>query len=116
MASKWVFWVLLCVLGLALISSGGADWRSLMRFSVCVVGAAAILQALRARSEYLWAGIFGGVALMFGLMVPVSTGKNSFWPDIICVLVFVMYYRLCIARREPPIAATGTQPSVHRSR
>ncbi len=116
MASKSIFLLLLCALGLALISSGGADWRSLMRFSVCVVGAAAILQALRARSEYLWAGIFGGVALLFGLLVPVSTGKNSFWPDIICVLVFVVYYRLCIARRERPIGASGTHASAQRSR
>lgn len=116
MASKWVFLLLLCALGLALIGSGGADWRSLMRFSVCVVGAAAILQALRARSEYLWAGIFGGVALIFGLMVPVTTGRNSFWPDIVCVIVFVLYYRLCIARREDPIAASGTRVGAQRSR
>ncbi len=115
MASKSIFLLLLCALGLALISSGGADWRSLMRFSVCVVGAAAILQALRARSEYLWAGIFGGVALLFGLLVPVSTGKNSFWPDIICVLVFVVYYRLCIARREPSLGA-GSHAGAQRSR
>jgi hypothetical protein len=109
MASKSVFFTLLCVLGLALITSGGADWRSLMQFSVCVVGAAAILQALRARSEYLWAGVFGGVALMFGLLVPVSTGKNSFWPDIICVLVFVLYYRLCIATRESSISTHASR-------
>lgn len=115
MASKsvFVFVTLLCVLALALITTGGADWRSLMRFSACVVGAAAMLQALRARSEYLWAGVFGGVALMFGLLVPVSTGKNSFWPDIICVLVFVLYYRLCIARRE---SSMGTHASAQRSR
>lgn len=94
-----VFLFLLLGFMLVLASQNGC-WE-LLHLALCMCTAITILFVSRARAEYLWLGALGGVALVLTPLTPALTGR-PFWPDAICVAVFVGYYKLFIACQGKP--------------
>ncbi len=78
-------------LAVALLIIGNAGYRVLLQFTICASIAFIVVHALRARAEYRWAGILGGIALLF------LAGQGSFVVELISVALFLIYYRMCIA-------------------
>jgi hypothetical protein len=70
----------------------------MFRLALCMSAAIAILYVSRIRAEYLWLGALGGIALMLTPLPPGLIVNGPFWLDVICVAIFVGYYKLCIAR------------------
>lgn len=95
-----IFFVLLLGVGLAVAGQHG--YWGLLHLVLCVFAAVVILYVSRTRAEYLWLGALGGVALVLTPTNPALTGNGPFWPDVICVGVFVVYYKLIIARHKKP--------------
>ncbi|SRR5579884_868110 len=108
-----VFFLLL--LGFALIVTGHHGYWGLLHLVLCLCAAIIILYVSRARAEYLWLGTLGGIALMFAPLNPAVVGTGPFWPDVICVAVFVGYYKLFIARNRTP-GSRSSRGSGYRAR
>ncbi|HZI56302.1 MAG TPA: hypothetical protein VFF39_05980 [Verrucomicrobiae bacterium] len=89
---------LLALLGFVLVVAGHNGYWGLLHLSLCMSAAVTILYVSRIRAQYLWLGALGGIALM---LTPLTTGPSVgslFWLDVICVAVFVGYYKLYIAQ------------------
>lgn len=98
---------LLLLLGFAVIMADHHGYWGLLHLALCMCAAVTILYVSRARAEYLWLGALGGIALMLAPLNPALTGTGPFWPDVICVAVFVVYYKLFIARSRTPNSSGG---------
>lgn len=86
----------LATLVTALFLAGNPDYRVLLEFTIFASVALVVLHALRARAEYRWAGILGGIALLL------LAGQGSFVVELISVALFVIYYRVCIVTPALP--------------
>ena len=117
MRSNRLFSILLVVfLGTVLVVAGHNGYWSLLRLVLCMSAAIAILYISHTRAEYLWLGALGGVALILAPLNPALTVTGPLWPDIICVAVFVAYYKLCIARSRTRSHSGGGHGSGYRAR
>jgi hypothetical protein len=99
---------LLVLVGFVLAVAGHNGYWGFLHLAVCLFVAAVILYVSRSRAEYLWLGALGGIALMLTPLTPALTVTGPFWPDVICVAVFVGYYKFCVARDRTP-ASGGSQ-------
>ena len=75
-----------------------------------------MLAEFTSRAEYLWLGALGGVALILTPLNLALTVTGPFWPDVICVAVFVAYYKLCIAGSRMSVPSRGGQGGGQRAR
>ena len=103
---------LFVLLGFVLVAAGH---NGLLHLLLCMGAAITILYVSRTRGEYLWLGALGGIGLMLTILNPALAATGSFWPDAICVAVFVGYYKLFIARGQTPGPSEG-HGSGYRSR
>ena len=81
----------LAALLIVLLIAEDVNYRVFLQFTIFASVALVILRALRARAEYRWAGILGGIALL------VVAAQGSFVVGLISVALFVVYYTTCIA-------------------
>ena len=98
---------LLVLLGLVLLVAGHNGHWSLLHLVLCMCAAITLLYVSRTRAEYLWLGALGGIALM---LTPLNLGltvTGPYWTDVICVAVFVGYYKLFVARTRMPSSGSG---------
>ena len=79
----------------------------LLHLLLCMCAATTILYVSRTRAEYLWLGALGGIALMLITLSPALTVPGTFGSDVICVAVFVGYYKLFVARTRTPSSGGG---------
>lgn len=98
---------LLLLLGFVLVVAGHNGYWGLLNLVLCICSAIAILYVSRTRAEYLWLGALGGIALMLTPLSPTLMDNGPVWPDVICVAVFVGYYKLFIARSRTPDPREG---------
>jgi hypothetical protein len=89
---------LLVLVGFVLLVLGHNGYWGFLHLAVCMFAAVIILYVSRSRAEYLWLGALGGIALMLTPLTPALTVTGPFWPDVICVAVFVGYYKFCVAQ------------------
>jgi hypothetical protein len=89
---------LLALLGFVLVVAGHNGYWGLLHLVLCMSAAVTILYVSRIRAQYLWLGALGGIALMFTPLTPGPSVGSPFWLDVICVAVFVGYYKLHIAQ------------------
>ena len=87
-----------CIAGNRAACGGAQRLLELLHLVLCMSAAIAILYISHTRAEYLWLGALGGVALILTPLNSALTVTGPLWPDLICVAVFVAYYKLCIAR------------------
>lgn len=106
---------LLVLLGLVLVAADHNGYAGLLHLLLCMCAAITILYVSRTRGEYLWLGALGGIALILTILNPALAVTGSFWLDVICVAVFVGYYKLFIARGQTPGSSEG-HGSGYRSR
>jgi uncharacterized membrane protein YqjE len=81
----------LAALVIAVLIAGNSNYRVLLQFTIFASVALVVLHALRARAEYRWAGVLGGIALLL------VAGQGSFVLELISLALFLVYYRVCIA-------------------
>jgi hypothetical protein len=94
------FTVLIAVsLGTVLFVSN-QDHSALLHLALCASTALIVLYVSRTRAEYLWVGALGGIALILIPLSPVAGESSRLWPDVVCVAVFVAYYKLCVAKHQ----------------
>lgn len=115
-SNRWFSILFIVLLGIAPIAVGHDGYRSLLNLILCTAAAITILYVSHTRAEYLWLGALGGVALILGPLSPAQTVTSPLWPNVICVAVFVAYYKLCIARSRTSISAPGGQGGGQRAR
>jgi hypothetical protein len=96
---------LLVLVGFVLVVLDHNGYWGFLHLAVCMSAAVIILYVSRSRAEYLWLGALGGIALMLTPLTPALTVTGPFWPDVICVGVFVGYYKFCVARGRAPDSA-----------
>lgn len=106
---------LLVLLGCVLVVAGHNNYWGLFHLVLSMCAATAILYVSRTRAKYLWLGALGGIALMLIPLSPALTVPGAFWSDVICVAVFVSYYKLFIARNRTP-SSSGGHGSGYRAR
>lgn len=95
------------LLGFVLVVAGHNGFWGLLHLLLCMCAATTILYVSRTRAEYLWLGALGGIALMLITLSPALTVPGTFGSDVICVAVFVGYYKLFIARNRTPSSGGG---------
>lgn len=98
---------LLLLVGFVLVLAGHNGYWGLLHLGLCMCTAITILYVSRTRAEYLWLGALGGVALMLTPLSPMLTDNGPVWQDVICVAVFVGYYKLFIARNRALSSGEG---------
>jgi peptidoglycan/LPS O-acetylase OafA/YrhL len=98
---------LLVLVGFVLAVAGHNGYWGFLHLAVCLFAAVVILYVSRSRAEYLWLGALGGIALVLTPLTPALTVTGPFWPDVICVAVFVGYYKFCVARGRTPEAGSS---------
>lgn len=86
------------------------DHSALLHLFLCASAALLILYVSRTRAEYLWIGILGGLALILNPLSPMQSESSSLWPDVVCVVVFIVYYKLCIAGSRMSIRSGSGRP------
>lgn len=107
---------LVVLLGIVLVVAGHDGYWNLLHLVLCMSAAITILYVSHTRSEYLWLGALGGVALILAPLNPAVTVTGPLWPDLICVAVFVAYYKLFITRSRISNPARGGQGGGQRAR
>jgi uncharacterized protein DUF6804 len=96
----------LAALTVALFLTGNPGYRVILQFLISTSAVLIVVHAVRAEAEYLWAGVFCGVALLFNPIVPVvMPGRGFFLLDLVCVAVFLLYYRVHKAKPRMSIAS-----------
>lgn len=115
-SNRWFSILFVVLLGIVPIAAGHNGYRSLLNLVLCMSAAITILYVSHTRAEYLWPGALGGVALILAPLSPALTVTGPLWPNVICVAVFVAYYKLCIARSRISISAGGGQGGGQRAR
>ena len=98
---------LLVLLGFVFVAADHSGYSGLLHLVLCMCAAITILYVSRTRGEYLWLGALGGIALMLTILNPALAATGPFWPDLICVAVFVGYYKLFIARSQTSSSREG---------
>ena len=117
MRSNRLFSILfVLLLGIVPVAVGYNGYRSLLNLVLCMSAAITILYVSHTRAEYLWPGALGGVALILVPLSPALAVTSPLWPNVICVAVFVAYYKLCIARSRMSISSRGGQGGGQRAR
>jgi hypothetical protein len=106
---------LLALLGLVPVLVGQNGYWGLLHLVLWMSAAVAILYVSRTRAEYLWLGALCGIALILAPLRPGQTVAGPLWPDVICVAVFVAYYRLCIAGSRTQSHSDSGHGSGHRA-
>lgn len=104
------------LLGIVPIAVGPNGYWSVLTLVLCMSAAITILYLSRTRAEYLWPGALGGIALILAPLSPALAVTGPLWPDVICVAVFVAYYKLCIAQSRMSMLARGGQGGGQRAR
>ena len=83
----------LAALALALFLPPNEKFHVLLQFLVCASAALIVWHALRAKPEYLWAGTFGSVAVLFNPVIPVPLPTRMlFTLELASMLFFLVYY------------------------
>jgi hypothetical protein len=83
----------LAALGLALLVPANEQYKVLLQFLVCASAALIVSHALRAKPDYLWAGTFGSVAVLFNPIIPVPLPSRAlFTLELACMVLFLAYY------------------------
>ena len=108
--------LLVALLGIVPVVAAHNGYWGLLHLVLCMSAAIAILYILHTRAEYLWLGALGGVALILTPLSSPLTVTGPLWPDVICVAVFIAYYKLCIARSRTRSHSSGGHGSGHRAR
>lgn len=106
---------LLVLLGFVFVAADHNGYSGLLHLFLCMCAAITILYVSRTRAAYLWLGALGGIALILTILNPALAVAGSSWLDVICVAVFVGYYKLFIARGRTPGLHEG-HGSGYRSR
>ncbi len=83
----------IAALAIALFMTSNASYRVLLQFLVCASAALVVLHAVRAEAQYLWAGAFCLVAVLFNPILPIALPSRVFFLlDVICIALFLVYY------------------------
>lgn len=106
-SNRWFSILFVVLLGIMLLAVGHNGYWSLLNLVLCTSAAITILYVLHTRAEYLWPGALGGAALILAPLSPALTVTGPLWSNVICIAVFVAYYKLCIARSRMSISARG---------
>src|ERR1051325_3135340 len=84
----------LAALGMALFLSANEQYKVLLQFLVCASAALIVQHALRVKPDYLWAGTFGSVAVLFNPIIPVPLPSRAFFTlELACTVLFLVYYK-----------------------
>ena len=103
----------LAALAVALFMTSSANYRVFLQFLVCASAALIVWNAVRAETQYLWASVFCGVAVLFNPILPVALpGRVFFLLDLICMALFLVYYR---AYKAQPRVSLGLVSVTDRS-
>lgn len=117
MRSNRLFPILFVVLlGIVPVVVSHNGYWSLLNLVLCMLAAITILYLLHTRAEFLWPGALGGIALILAPLSPALAVTGPLWPDVICVAVFVAYYKLCIAQSRMSRPVRGGQGGGQRAR
>ena len=93
---KTMISISLAALSLALFLPANAQYKVLVQFLVCASAGLIVVHALRARPEYVWAGIFFAIAGLFNPIIPVALpGRALFSLELVCIVLFSAYYLVC---------------------
>lgn len=98
------------------VVTGRNGYWSLLNLVLCMSAAITILYLSYTRAEYLWPGALCGIALIVAPLSPALAVTGPLWPDVICVVVFVAYYKLCIAHSRMSMPVRGGQGGGQRAR
>jgi hypothetical protein len=108
--------IMICVsmtaLAVALFMTSNASYRVLLQFLVCASAALIVLQAVRAEAQYLWAGAFCIVAVLFNPILPIALPIRAFFlVDLTCMALFLVYYSAYKATPRPSmVSVTDRSP------
>ena len=110
---KIMITISLVALCLALFLPVNVQYKVLLQFLVCASAALIVVHALRARPEYLWAGIFFAVAGLFNPIIPVALPGRALFPlELVCILLFCAYYLVCKTKpRTAMVSIAGKNES-----
>jgi hypothetical protein len=104
--------VSIAALAVALFMTANASYQVLLQFLVCGSAALLVLHAVRAEAQYLWAGAFCVVAVLFNPILPIALPSRVFFLlDLVCLVLFLVYYSACKAKPRLSMAlVTGAIP------
>ena len=102
MLTKLLQWASVATLMVGLIFwRSSANYRVILRFTVCSAACLVALKAKRA-NQYYWAAAFFALALLFNPVVPVSLPVVVFvWVDALCLTIFLLSIPLFWTGRHP---------------
>jgi hypothetical protein len=89
--------IMICVstaaLAVALFMTSNVSYRIFLQFLVSASAALIVLHAVRADAQYLWAGVFCAVAVLFNPILPIALPSRLFFlADLTCMALFLVYY------------------------
>ena len=78
---------------LALFLPANEQYKVPLQFLVCASAAVIVLHALSAKPDYLWAGTFGSIAVLFNLTIPVPLASRALLTlELACMVFFLTYF------------------------
>jgi hypothetical protein len=90
---KIVLIVSTATMAVALFATSSENYRVLMQFLVSASATLMVFHAMRGRVEYLWAGTFFVVAVLFNPVFPFAPPRLIFiLLDLVCMVLFFVYY------------------------
>lgn len=103
---KTMISISLAALTFALIAAPNPDFRVFLQFLISASAALIVLHTVRGETEYLWAGMFLAVVLLFNPIIPVALpSRGVFLLDLACAGLFLLYYRIHRAKPRMSIAS-----------
>ena len=114
-SNRWFSILFVVLLGIAPVAVGHNGYWSLLNLVLSMSAAITILYLSHTRAEYLWPGALGGIALILAPLSPALAVAGPLWPDVICVAVFVAYYKLCIAQSRMSMSVRSGQGGGQRA-
>lgn len=107
---KIMITISLAALSLALFLPANAQFKVLLQFLVSASAALIVVHALRAKPEYLWAGIFSSITVLFNPIIPVALpGRVFFTLDLACIVLFLAYYSVCKIKPRTSMVSVAEQ-------
>lgn len=102
--------IMICVstaaLAVALFVTSNASYRVFLQFLVSASAALIVLQAVRAEAQYLWAGAFCVVAVLFNPILPIALPSRVFFlADLTCMALLLVYYSAYKTKPRPYMAS-----------
>jgi hypothetical protein len=96
----------IAALAVALFVNTNANYRVILQFLVCASAALIVLHAVRGNVQYLWAGAFLGVAVLFNPIFPIALSNSVFFfLNLICIGAFAGYYTVYQSKPRAAMAS-----------